>query len=402
MIEKGPVAWLRGGTKREREGASSPASDPGGLPAGTIESLGGDAVAQRLPIIVGGWALSAEGPIVEGLVLVDGKHGTAVDLGFPREDVAAKFPGVPDSSQSGWSAMVDLRGVEGDVAELTLLGRTRAGAWVELSRAEMSVEEPGSRATRTGAVFTIVQNETRFLPLWLKHYSRHFDRSDIYVLDHDSTDGSTDGLEDHCNVVKVHRDKSFDHMWLKGTVQDFMAFLLRSYSAVLFTDVDEMIAPDPDRYPDLPTYMARTEGPAACCTGYNVVHYPEEEPALDFNQPVLRQREYWHPSPQYSKRLLGRVPLAWNVGLHQEFNVPSAAPDPDLLLIHLHRVDYESCLERHRSNASRDWPEDDLAFNLSWHQRVVEGDEFDDWFYRGDDLEGNARVPIPERFRDLV
>src|SRR4051812_4770191 len=167
MIGERPMAWLRGGTRRKREAASSRTSDRDRLPAGSIESLGGDARAQRLPIIVGGWALSSEGPMVEGLILVDGKHGTAVNLGFPREDVAAQFPGVPDSAQSGWNAMVDLRGVEGDVAELTLLGRTRAGAWAELSRAEMKVEEPGSRATRTGAVFTIVQNETRFLPLWL-------------------------------------------------------------------------------------------------------------------------------------------------------------------------------------------------------------------------------------------
>lgn len=339
--------------------------------------------------------------MVEGLILVDGKHGTAVNLGSPREDVAAQFPDVPDSAQSGWDAMVDLRGVEGDVAELTLLGRTRAGAWVELSRAEMSVEKPGSRATRTGAVFTIVQNETRFLPLWLKHYSRHFDWSDIYVLDHDSTDGSTDGLDACCNVVKVHRDKSFDHMWLKGTVEDFQAFLLRSYSAVLFAEVDEIVVPDPGLYPDLGAYIESTEGPAACCTGYNVVHQNDEE-ALNFDQPVLRQRMYWHPSPQYSKRLLGRVPLAWNVGLHQEFNAPSVGPDPGLLLIHLHRVDYDYCLARHRSNASRDWSEDDLAFNLGWHMRIVDPEEFEDWFYRGDDLEGNDRVPIPERFRDLV
>ena len=42
------------------------------------------------------------------------------------------------------------------------------------------------------AVFTIVKNENYFLPIWLKHYKRYFDNSDIYVLDHQSNDGSTD------------------------------------------------------------------------------------------------------------------------------------------------------------------------------------------------------------------
>jgi hypothetical protein len=201
--------------------------------------------------------------------------------------------------------------------------------------------------------------------------------------------------------VAVHCDRIFDQMWIKGTVQDFQAFLLRSYETVLYAEVDEFVVPDPSRHADLGSYIDEFEGAAATCTGYNVVHYPQEgEPPLRFDEPVLCQRRFWHRSPQYSKRLLSRVPLTWNVGFHQEFSVPDAPPDPGLLLVHLHRVDYDYCLARHRLAASGNWNEEDLQFNLTWHQRVIEPDEFHHWFFHGEDLEGQGREPIPERVRD--
>lgn len=265
----------------------------------------------------------------------------------------------------------------------------------------MRVEQPGALASRRKAVFTIVQNERRFLPLWLRYYGRDFDPEDIYVLDHDSTDGATEGLQGRCNVVAVHRDHSFDHMWLVGVVEDFQAFLLRSYEAVLFAEADEFVVADPARYDGLGEYIEAMPGAVACCTGYNVVHYPDEPP-LRFDEPVLPQRAYWHPSPQYSKRLLAKVPLRWSVGFHRELTAPGVQPDPELLLVHLHRADFDSCLERHRAAADRPWPEGDLRWNLGWHQRVVEADEFRDWFFHGEDLEGSSREPIPERLRDSL
>lgn len=36
------------------------------------------------------------------------------------------------------------------------------------------------------AVYTIVKNEDYFLPKWIKHFNKYFDKSDIYILDHQS------------------------------------------------------------------------------------------------------------------------------------------------------------------------------------------------------------------------
>jgi hypothetical protein len=373
----------------------------GALPAGSIDAPKAGSAANRGPLIVLGWALGPEGPVADALVLVDGGSATAARTGVMRADVRARHGEVEGADRAGWEAQVDLRGVHGSVTRLTLVARTAGGDWVELDQVELRVEQPGALAARRRAVFTIVQNERRFLPLWLRYYRRHFEADDVYVLDHDSSDGATEGVQGSCNVVAVHRDHSFDHMWLVGVVEDFQAFLLRSYRTVLFAEADEFVVADPARYDGLAEYIEAMREPVACCTGYNVVHYPDEAP-LRFDEPVLRQRANWHPSPQYSKRLLARIPLSWNVGFHGEFNAPTVRPDPELLLVHLHRADFDTCLERHRAAASRPWPDGDLRWNLGWHQRVVETDEFRNWFFHGEDLEGRGREPIPKRLRGVL
>ncbi len=370
------------------------------LPGGGIGWPAAGALVPRTPVIVTGWVLGAEGPMSAAMLLVDDKV-TEVRLGNNRPDVAALHPDVAHAEQSGWDAIIDLRDVHGPSVSLTLVARTARGDWVEIDTSELRVE-PQARSDGRHAAFTITQNESTFLPLWVNYYRRHFDAEDLYVLDHETTDGSVDSIAKRCNVIRVHRDKTFDHVWLKGTVEDFFSFLLRSYPAVLFTDVDEFVVADPLRYPDLGSYIDNLDAPAACCTGYNVVQYPDESP-LHFDQPVLQQRRYWHHSPEwYSKRLLGRIPLAWNVGLHQEYNAPAALPDPDLRLVHLHRVDYDYCLARHRAVSSREWPEQDLKLNLNSQARVVEPNEFHQWYFHGDDLEGTGRELIPDRFRTAL
>jgi hypothetical protein len=378
------------------------ASGPG-LPAGSIDAPRAGSDVHRRPTLAGGWALSPDGPIERGLLVVDGGDAVAARVGLSRPDVGERYPGIAGADRAGWEAEFDPRGVPGPTATLTLLGSSGGSDWVELARTEVRVEPFGVVTAGRRAAFTIVRNEARYLPIWLDYYGRHFDPGDIYVLDHDTTDGSTAAIRDSCTVVPVHRDRIWDHVWLTGVVEDFQAFLLRTYETVLFTDVDEFIVPDPARHDGIAAYMESTEGRAACCTGYNVVHYPDEEPALDFSRrPLLEQRRYWRPSPQYSKRLIGRVPLRWGVGFHREFNVPEAEPDPDLYLVHLHRVDYEDCLERHREAAGGRWSEEDLKFNLSWHRRVVEPGDFEDWFFEGEDLEGQGRELIPEAVRRVL
>lgn len=254
---------------------------------------------------------------------------------------------------------------------------------------------------RPAAAFTIVQNESWFLPIWLQYYTRHFDRSDLYVLDHDSTDGCTTGISDRCTPVQVHRDRSFDHTWLSGTVSAFQAFLLRSYERVLFVEADEIVAPDPAVYGGLRDYIARCRVPVARCTGFEVVHYRDEEPPILLDAPLLAQRKYWHASELYSKPLLASEPVTWERGFHLASSHRRIKADPNLFLIHLHRLDYDACVARHRKSAAATWNERDLAEGHGMQNRLTDQSaDFLKWYYRG--VDNGERMPIPNRIKDLL
>jgi hypothetical protein len=319
-----------------------------------------------------------------------------------RPDVGGAYPSVPHASSSGFEGSVDLRAVGGGTARIALLVRLGDATWREAAAVEVQIAAPARErdGARPRAAFTIVHNEPVMLPLWLDRYGRNFDADDLYVLDHDSTDGSTADLDGRCHVVPVHREAAFDHHWLKLTVERFQAFLLRSYDAVLFADADEFVLADPRRYTGLDAYIAEMARPAARCAGFNVVHQPGEPP-LRFDAPLLAQRRYWCASHEYSKRLLSRIPLRWSDGFHQEYNAPDDPPDPELLLVHLHRVDYDMCLARHRASAARDWNEADVVNGYGAQNRIADPREFDEWFYRGADLDA-PRELIPEHIRSVL
>ena len=101
---------------------------------------------------------------------------------------------------------------------------------------------PWRRSRRRRAVVTIVHDEAVFLPLWLGYYSRYFAADDIYVLDNDSSDGSTD-RDGFVRVPTPH--PSVDHTWMAETLAAFQEELLDRYDVVLVADADEIISPLP-------------------------------------------------------------------------------------------------------------------------------------------------------------
>jgi glycosyl transferase family 2 len=262
---------------------------------------------------------------------------------------------------------------------------------------------------RTAAVFTIVQNEPAFLPVWARYYARHFAADDMFVLDHDSTDPLTVQLAAGLHRVPVHRAESFNHEWLAETVKRFQAFLLGSYELVLFTEVDEIVAANPERCPGglsgLLDEESASDTPFLRCTGYDIVHDRHTEAALDWSQPVLAQRAYCRRSEAYSKPLLARRPLDWDIGFHDLVPAETPLPDPDprLLLLHLHRADFGTCRAKTLENSARRWALTDLEESRGLQNRLVDEAAFERWFEAAfhDDPDEPLR-PIPEAWRELV
>lgn len=238
-------------------------------------------------------------------------------------------------------------------------------------------------------VMTIVRDEAYYLPIWLRHYGRFFKPEDTYILDNDSTDGSTNNLK--VNVIKVHNELYFNHQWILDTVQAKQKELLKKYQYVLFCECDEMIAPNPDKYYDLEDYIIKADKPTHRCNGYDLIQGDEEQ-ELDPSKDILLQRKYWFASPGFSKPYLTRIPLSYCAGFHCCDGMPE--PDIDLLLLHLHLVDYKYYTARHAWKKAQKWKNDG---SLGFHNRMDDKETENNWR----NLQKIATV-IPANIRRIV
>jgi hypothetical protein len=227
------------------------------------------------------------------------------------------------------------------------------------------------------AALTIVHNEPVFLPLWLRYYSRYFEPEDIYVLDHETSDGSTDG-EGFVRIPVSH--DTIDHRWMVEVIEREQHRLLSDgYEVVVVTDVDEIVAPHPARG-TLGDYLDRFDGEFVNCIGYELIHRVDREPPFDPSRPVLDQRGFWFANLIYDKPAIATVPMRWKPGFHRGLD-GSVRRDPDLRLIHLHRMDYDICRARHELRRRRSWNDHDVAEGWAEHNRITDEQEFARWFY---------------------
>jgi hypothetical protein len=251
------------------------------------------------------------------------------------------------------------------------------------------------------ALLAIAYNEPVFFPIWLGYYSRFFAPEDIHVIDNGSTDGSIDGE----GFVRIVAETSHDdRIWRTRFVEEQQHRLLQRYDCVLCVDVDEIVAPDP-RAGTLGDYLDSFDRELVNCLGYEVLHRRDSEPALDPGRPVLPQRSWWYPNPGYNKPNLASVPMRWVPGFHHSED-GRIALDPDLRLVHLHRVDFDIALERHRTRAARPSDPEDIAEGRGYHNRIADPERFEHWFYNDSCFEdlgvGIEPEPIPEHWKTLV
>lgn len=243
------------------------------------------------------------------------------------------------------------------------------------ARRARDAQRPRRSSRRSRAVVTMVHNEPVFLPLWLAYYGRFFRPEELFVLDNDTTDGSTGG--GGFVRIPVHNPE-VDHSWMVDTVQGLQHELLDRVDVVLVTDVDELVVPSPATG-DLGDYLERFDEPWVNCLGYELLHQRDTEPPLRLDRPILAQRGSWFYNGGYDKAALATEPLEWRPGFHGRADF-HANFDPDLRLVHLHRMDFDLCLERHRVRDRKPWAARDAASGWARHNQITDEAAFARWF----------------------
>lgn len=208
------------------------------------------------------------------------------------------------------------------------------------------------------AVITMVRNEAVALPRWLRYYGEQVGADALVVLDDQSDDGSTSGID--ATVFRLptratgrqpgrqRAGSKFDPPSFRKTVlaNKFAAALLELYDVVVFTDVDELLVPDPRYYGGLCDFFDRhADVPVLAPLGLNLTHLPELEPPLSHDRPLLEQRRYVKIMPNMCKPAVKRVPARWTAGTHgceRSYSVHR-----DLFLIHTKFADYRQLMAVH-------------------------------------------------------
>lgn len=217
------------------------------------------------------------------------------------------------------------------------------------------------------AAMTFVLNEFTNLPIWIRHYGGNFGHENLFVVDRGSDDGSTLDLG-RINKIRVPRD-AFDEHQKTNFLASMQRGLLEYYDAVVYTDCDEIIVPDPARYAGLRQYIETRDFEYATCVGLNIHHVLTREPPLDFTRPILEQRKYAILRVPTCKTAISRIRLNWLPGFHVCDKPPKI--DPDLFLFHTRAMDYASLIQRHLFYLQIEWSERSLAANFGAHARYA-------------------------------
>src|SRR3990172_7964315 len=154
------------------------------------------------------------------------------------------------------------------------------------------------------AVITSVYNESDLLYQFLRHYTDQVDT--IFVLDNESTDGSTSMCHNFPNVElsSYATGGKFDDKKKHATVLEKGKACAGSYDYVIYIDSDEFIVPK-NSLSIRDTIECSGKKDIYGTEGWNIYEYPDDKP-YDPTQPVLSQRQRGVPNEWYSKPCIVR------------------------------------------------------------------------------------------------
>ena len=136
------------------------------------------------------------------------------------------------------------------------------------------------------AAVTMVFNEKGNLPIWSKYYGGQLTPSHCYVIDHGSTDGSTQGLTELSRILLPRSPQ--DDVKRALFVSRLVNSLLGYYDYVLYSDCDEILVPDPRKFSGIVDYCEKVK------SYFDIIRYHVDKLELivdDENWPLPKYRE---------------------------------------------------------------------------------------------------------------
>lgn len=283
------------------------------------------------------------------------------------------------------------------------------------------------------AFVTMVRDEDLFLRIWVEYYSRFVPRAALIVL----LDGLDQRLPDWAEGVQALRlprtapGPGWDAARWR-MISAIVSGLTERHEAVVFNDVDELIALDPAAGRDLPGAIRAEVAAHGVVSPFalELVHRRDLEPPLDPARPVLDQRRHARINASYCKPCLTGRPIRWSLGGHYADH-PRLHLSDTLFLFHLRYVDAGILMARQArrlamAGAAADvagggWSQDESqmeAFLASIEARPPEVTDFafgwqrrrirDSWrhdekagIWRHDTLHNRRSYVLPDRFAGL-
>lgn len=197
---------------------------------------------------------------------------------------------------------------------------------------------------------TMTYNDDVFLDIWVRHYSRYTDRTNLHVITH-GPQPQAHVTAAGCTMVELDRDPRNPRLDQDrfAFINEYCAGMTKTHDRVIYNDVDEIIVLDPAHGDDLVGYIEALPASVGVITplGLEIIHRPDLESDYDHSRGMFAQRKYVRVNGWYTKPCITNVPVVWGPDGHGSSH-PALHLDDRLYVFHLKWFDERFHVRRHQ------------------------------------------------------
>lgn len=256
------------------------------------------------------------------------------------------------------------------------------------------------------AIICPIKDENTYIHKFFEYYKQHLDKKDIYILDFGSSEEYINNvIKPNANILHSNVDILDANATFYEIVDAMTKLKSNGYDFVMPLDVDEIVY-----YHEEGGLKRFLEGltksdDIITCRGYEVIHIPTLQEDLKLDEPWFPQIKYWYPEQRnYGKTLLSRKQLDWGIGFHKYkinniWQIDPPANDR-LFLIHMHKTNFKTTIERHLKWASMPWSDVTIKHGYNHHYRMTERKKVIDWYF--EPILSNIVYQIPDWIKNNI